>query len=68
LSEKEFKDLKKDWKKNNLPDDLFYSQDKTICDSAEPGQIGRFLNKFGFEIKSQRCYTPKEWENRNKKK
>ena len=66
LDEKEFEELKKVLKKNKLPDDLFYSEDKLICVLAEPGIMGRFLNKIGFTIESKRCYTPKEWENRNK--
>jgi len=67
LTEKEFKQLQKNLKKNNLPEDLFYESSKAICVKNQPKTlVGKFFRSLGFV--SQRCYTPKQWEEEQKKK
>lgn len=61
LTEKEFKQLQNNLKKNNLPEDLFYESSKGKCIPNKPKTLaGRFFKILGFE--SSKCYTPKQWE------
>lgn len=53
LTEEEFKELQKQWKLNDLPQDLFYPEDKGMT-IRKPGIWG----KLGF----WEMYSAKEWE------
>ena len=66
LEKKEFSELKKSWKKNNLPEDIFYPESKQICISQKDGIVWKSLKKIGFTGGSYKCYTPKQWGNREK--
>lgn len=68
LTEKEFKDLQKEWKSNGLSADLFYESSRTICIPNKPGSLGKFFRIFGLNFESKRCYSPREWEIFNRSK
>lgn len=59
LSEEEFKQLQQQWQNNNLPPDLFFPADQTICipwpGSGWRSKILRFLG-------AKKCYTPQQWK------
>lgn len=59
LSENEFNELQEIWKNNNLPIDLFYPSDQSIC-VIPGGQDWRSKLKrfFGWQY----CFSPKQWE------
>lgn len=52
MSEEQFRIFQQDLKDHDLPADLFYPSDKTVC---IPYKL------FGI-IPGERCYSPKEWE------
>lgn len=61
LTEKEFRQLQKNLKKNDLPEDLFYEGSKGKCIPDKPKTfVGKFFQILG--LKSYKCYTPKQWE------
>ena len=61
LTEKEFRQLKNNLKKNNLPEDLFYESSKGKCIPNKPKTLtGFFFHSLGF--RRSKYYTPKQWE------
>ncbi len=61
LSEEEFATLQAVWREHGLPEDLFYPAERTICVPYRgQGLGGKVLKALGF----QKCYTPKQWEER----
>src|SRR3989338_7665697 len=60
LSGQEFKQLQKDLRKNNMPEDLFYEESEGKSISTKPGTfIRKFFRVLGFT--SRKYYTPKQW-------
>lgn len=63
LSEDEFAALQAIWREHGLPEDLFYPSEKAICVPYQgQGLGGKLLEKLG----AQKCYTPKQWEERTR--
>lgn len=60
LSESEFAILQDVWRKNDLPANLFYPEQETVC-VPYPGNSlkSRVLRLSGV----QKCYTPMQWQN-----
>ncbi len=65
LDLKEFTVLQEVWGRNNLPLNLFYPQEETICVPYPGNNLkSKVLRLLGV----QRCYTPMQWQNlRNEK-
>jgi hypothetical protein len=64
LTETEFAHLQAVWRANGLPEDLFYPERAGLC-IPYPGMglKARLLRALGI----QKCYTPKQWENEEKR-
>ncbi len=62
LSEAEFAQLQSSLVEHNLPADLFYPSHLRVCvELPETEKLGLFI------IGARRCYSPKEWEEEQKK-
>lgn len=69
LSEREFKELKIAWEKEDLPGDLFYPEDAEKKIIQEPkGLAGKILFKLGYVKEKCEIYTPKRWEEEKKRR
>jgi hypothetical protein len=61
LAESEFAELQAEWQGHGLPTDLFYPKENALCvPYPGTGLRARLLRLVGV----QKCYTPKQWENR----
>lgn len=59
LSEDEFTECQAKWQVNDLPNDLFYPEHKSVCvPYPGVGLKAKLLRAFGV----QKCYTPKQWQ------
>lgn len=63
----QFAELQKVWKDNGLPEDLFYPDYKAVEVKKDPGWFLRFLHSLGFSGESVVIYSPKQWEEKEKK-
>lgn len=65
LTEIEYTILQHAWSENDLPTNLFYPQQETVC-APYPGSglKAKVLRLLG----AQRCYTPMQWQTRVSKK
>ena len=61
LTESEFVILQDAWRKNDLPENLFYPEQEMVC-VPYPGNglKAKVLRFFG----AQKCYTPMQWQTR----
>jgi hypothetical protein len=66
LTQEQFEELKSAWKNNGLPEDLFYPEDKAVKIVKPLGIVGKFFTALGFTWENSACYSPKEWEEKNK--
>jgi hypothetical protein len=61
LAENEFAELQAEWKEHSLPEDLFFPEGNAFCLPYPGGGLkARFLRSIGVK----KCYTPRQWENK----
>lgn len=67
LTEDEFDEVREEWKRNGLPEDLFYEEGREKRVQRPLNLFDKLLVRVGFTVDTTTMYTPKQWEAEKKK-